>query len=159
MQRHSPSLTPRKCNFRLYYSDASDSHQGFTYVNAVHTRGDILLQRHIMFTAKRFTGRLYTSTLNRMNYAHILVLFSLGASQHFIYDSNIVSTYSLQFLQLRHLNISSIYIQQVQCGAVKIRSIFSQVFTIARPLGRGVGCLLWVIHVIDILSHFLQLCI
>ena len=27
----------------------------------------------------------------------------------------------------------------------------------ARPLGRGMGCLLWIQHLIDIMSQFLQL--
>ena len=27
----------------------------------------------------------------------------------------------------------------------------------ARPLGRGMGCLLWIQHLVDIMSQFLQL--
>ena len=49
----------------------------------------------------------------------------------------------------------------IQCGAVITRSIFSQIFhkihPKARPLRRGMGCLLWIQHLIDILPQFLQL--
>ena len=48
--------------------------------------------------------------------------------------------------------------QNIQCGAVIMRSIFSKIIhKRACPLGRGMGCLLWIQRLIDILSQFLQL--
>ena len=48
---------------------------------------------------------------------------------------------------------------QIQCDAVITRSIFKKDIhkrhSIARPLGLGMGCLLWVQNVIDILHLFL----
>ena len=48
----------------------------------------------------------------------------------------------------------------IECGAVITQSIFSQIFTKdtyakARPVGRGMGCLLWIQHLIDILPQFM----
>ena len=48
----------------------------------------------------------------------------------------------------------------LQCGVVITWSILSQIFTKdthGSPLGRGMGCLLWILHLIDIMSQFLQL--
>ena len=48
----------------------------------------------------------------------------------------------------------------VQCGAVILRSIFSKNIhkrhTITLPLGRAMGCILWIQYLIDILPQFLQ---
>ena len=47
----------------------------------------------------------------------------------------------------------------VRCGfnAVNFITNIHKRHPMARPLGRGMGCLLWIQHLIDIMSQFLQL--
>ena len=46
----------------------------------------------------------------------------------------------------------------IQCSAVITRSVHER-HPIARPSGRGMGCLLWVQPLIDTLHQFLQWCV
>ena len=50
-----------------------------------------------------------------------------------------------------------IYICIVRCryNAVNFLTNIHKRHPIARPLGRGMGCLLWILHLVDILSQFL----
>ena len=56
--------------------------------------------------------------------------------------------------------LNSAYIQYtVRCryNAVNFITNIHKRHPMARPLGRGMGCLLWIQHLIDIMSQFLQL--
>ena len=52
-----------------------------------------------------------------------------------------------------------LYITTVRCryNAVNFITNIHKRHPMARPLGRGMGCLLWIQHLIDIMSQFLQL--
>ena len=82
-------------------------------------------------------------------YCWLLILIIIGVRFHLI-----CSRWPQGTTQTKPLS------EQLQCGAVITRSIFSTIstrHTISRPLGRGMGCLSWIQLLIDILPQFLQL--
>ena len=71
-------------------------------------------------------------------------------------------TYSVAILKqykcFHRMCIVVYFYSNVQCryNAVNFLKNIQKRHPLARPLGRGMGCLLWIQHLIDVLSEFLQ---